>query len=38
VPHGNTLVGLLFYYGLVGRVGMAHQQRLGVAPERPPGL
>jgi Asp-tRNA(Asn)/Glu-tRNA(Gln) amidotransferase A subunit family amidase len=38
VPHGVTLIGRLFDEGTVGRVGLALQQALGVAAERPAGF
>ncbi len=38
VPQGVTLVGRLFDEGTLARVGMALEQRLGVAGERPPGF
>ena len=38
VPHSVTLVGRLFDEGTLGRVGLALEQALGVADERPPGF
>lgn len=38
VPHGVTLIGRLFEEGTVGRVGLAMEQSLGVAGERPKGF
>jgi Asp-tRNA(Asn)/Glu-tRNA(Gln) amidotransferase A subunit family amidase len=38
VPHGITIVGRLFDDGLIGRVGVALEQALGVAGQRPPGF
>jgi Asp-tRNA(Asn)/Glu-tRNA(Gln) amidotransferase A subunit family amidase len=38
VPHGVTLIGRLFDEGTLGRVGIAVEQALGVAAERPPGF
>ena len=38
VPHGVTIVGRLFEDGLVGQVGLALEQALGVAAERPAGF
>jgi Asp-tRNA(Asn)/Glu-tRNA(Gln) amidotransferase A subunit family amidase len=36
VPYGITLIGRLYDEGLIGRVGLALEQRLGVRDERPP--
>jgi Asp-tRNA(Asn)/Glu-tRNA(Gln) amidotransferase A subunit family amidase len=38
VPHGVTLLGRLFEEGTVARAGLALEQALGVAGERPPGF
>ena len=38
VPYGVTLVGRLFDEGTIVRAGMALEQSLGVARERPPGF
>ena len=38
VPHGVTLVGRLFDEGTLGRAGMAFEQSLNVAGERPAGF
>lgn len=38
VPHSVTLVGRLFDEGTLGRVGLALEQALGLADERPPGF
>ena len=38
VPHGVTLVGRLFDEGTIARVGLALEESLGVAAERPPGF
>jgi Asp-tRNA(Asn)/Glu-tRNA(Gln) amidotransferase A subunit family amidase len=38
VPHGITLIGRLFDEGTLGRAGMALEQTLGAAGERPPGF
>src|SRR5262245_30464224 len=38
VPHSVTLIGRLFDEGTIGRVGLALEQALGVADERPPGF
>jgi len=38
VPHGVTLVGRLFDEGTIARVGLALEQSLAVADERPPGF
>jgi Asp-tRNA(Asn)/Glu-tRNA(Gln) amidotransferase A subunit family amidase len=36
VPYGITLIGRLYDEGLIGRVGLALEQTLGVRDERPP--
>jgi len=38
VPHGVTLIGRLFEEGTIARVGLALEERLGVAGEPPPGF
>ena len=38
VPYGVTLIGRLFDEGTIVRAGMALEQSLGVARERPPGF
>ena len=38
VPHGVTLIGRLFDEGTIARVGLALEQSLAVADERPPGF
>jgi Asp-tRNA(Asn)/Glu-tRNA(Gln) amidotransferase A subunit family amidase len=38
VPHGITLIGRLFDEGTIGRAGIALEQALGVAGDRPPGF
>ena len=38
VPHGITLIGRLFDEALLGSVGVALENALGVAHERPPGF
>jgi Asp-tRNA(Asn)/Glu-tRNA(Gln) amidotransferase A subunit family amidase len=38
VPHGVTLIGRLFDEGTIARVGMALEERLGLAGEPPPGF
>jgi len=38
VPHGITLVGRPFDYGLIGQVGLALERAFGVAAERPKGI
>jgi Asp-tRNA(Asn)/Glu-tRNA(Gln) amidotransferase A subunit family amidase len=38
VPHGVTLIGRLFDEGTIARVGLALEERLGVAGEPPPGF
>jgi len=38
VPHGVTLIGKLFDEGTLGRAGIALENALGVASERPPGF
>jgi Asp-tRNA(Asn)/Glu-tRNA(Gln) amidotransferase A subunit family amidase len=38
VPHGVTLIGRLFDEGTIARVGLALEQRLGIAGEPPPGF
>jgi Asp-tRNA(Asn)/Glu-tRNA(Gln) amidotransferase A subunit family amidase len=38
VPHGVTLIGRLFDEGVIGRVGVALERAVGVAPERPGGF
>jgi Asp-tRNA(Asn)/Glu-tRNA(Gln) amidotransferase A subunit family amidase len=38
VPHGVTLIGLLFEEGTVGRAGLALERAFGVVGERPPGF
>ncbi len=38
VPHGVTLIGRLFDEGTIARVGLALEESLAVADERPPGF
>jgi hypothetical protein len=38
VPHGVTFIGKLFDEGTIGRAGVALENALGVASERPPGF
>ncbi len=38
VPHGVTIIGRLFDEGTIGRVGVAMEQALNVAQERPAGF
>ncbi len=38
VPHGVTLIGRLFDEGTIGRVGVAMEQALDVARQRPAGF
>jgi Asp-tRNA(Asn)/Glu-tRNA(Gln) amidotransferase A subunit family amidase len=38
VPYGVTLIGRLFGEGTIARVGLAMEQKLKVAHERPPGF
>jgi Asp-tRNA(Asn)/Glu-tRNA(Gln) amidotransferase A subunit family amidase len=38
VPHGVTLIGRLFDEGTIASAGIALEQSLGVAGERPPGF
>ncbi|HET6632287.1 MAG TPA: amidase [Rhodanobacteraceae bacterium] len=38
VPYGVTLIGRLFDEGTIARVGLAMEQKLHVAQERPPGF
>jgi Asp-tRNA(Asn)/Glu-tRNA(Gln) amidotransferase A subunit family amidase len=38
VPHGVTLIGQLFDEGTIARAGLALEQSLNVAGERPPGF